>query len=73
MSSFILMSFSLIDLLLLWLLFIMCMFIIRDWSLITWRGATQREGGREKFYPYKKRGGGWRKSFSYAEGGAQQV
>ena len=26
-----------------------------------------------KFYPYEKRGGGAIKSFSHAEGGAQQV
>ena len=45
---------------------------IRDWSLIMGRGATKRErgGGHVKFYPYKKGGG---KSFSHAEGGAQQV
>ena len=31
--------------------------IIRDWSLITGRGgATKREGGHVKFYPYEKGG-----------------
>ena len=40
---------------------------IRDWSLITGRGGTKREGGGHvKFYPYEKGGG---KSFSHAEGG----
>ena len=45
---------------------------LRDWSLITGRGggATKREGGHVKFYPYEK---GGRKSFSHAEGGAQKV
>ena len=39
---------------------------LRDWSLITGRGATEREGGGGlKFYPYEKGGG----SFSNAEGG----
>ena len=44
---------------------------IRDWSLITGRGgggATKREGGHVKFYPYKK-GGGDGNSFGHAEGG----
>ena len=45
--------------------------MVRDWSLITGKGgATKREGGHVKFYPYEKGGG---KSFSHAEGGAQQV
>ena len=30
-------------------------------------GATKREGGHVKFYPYEKGGGG--KSFSHSEGG----
>ena len=33
----------------------------RNWSLITGRGrggATKREGGQVKFYPYGKGGGG---------------
>ena len=48
-------------------------FSLRDWSLITGRGgATKREGGHVKFYPYKKGGGGG-KSFSHTEGGAQKV
>ena len=38
-----------------------------DWSLITGRGGGYRTGG---LYPYKK---GGEKSFSHAEGGAQQV
>ena len=44
----------------------------RDWSLITGRGggATKREGGHVKFYPYEKGGG---KGFSHSEGGAQKV
>ena len=33
-------------------------------------GATKREGGHVKFYPYEKGGG---KSFSHAEEGPQQV
>ena len=33
-------------------------FEIRDWSLITGRGATKREGGHVKFYLYEKGGGG---------------
>ena len=51
-------------------------YMIRDWSLITGRGAaTKREGGGHvKFYPYEKgAGGGGRKSFSHAEGGTQKV
>ena len=44
---------------------------LRDWSLTTGGGATKREGGHVKFYPYKK--GGGTKSFSHIEGGAQQV
>ena len=40
---------------------------IRDWSLITGRGATKREGGGQvKFYFYEKAG---EKSVSHAEGG----
>ena len=35
-------------------------------------GATKREGGHVKFYPYEK-GGGGRKSLSHAEGGAHKV
>ena len=34
---------------------------IRDWSLITGRGATKRKGGggwHMMFYPYEKGGGG---------------
>ena len=34
---------------------------IRDWSLIMGRGATKREGGHVKFYPYEKRG--WAEKF----------
>ena len=35
--------------------------LFRDWSLITGRGgATKREGGHVKFYPYEK---GRRKKF----------
>ena len=41
-------------------------------SLIAGRGSTKREGGHVKFYPFEKGGGGG-KSFSHAEGGAQQV
>ena len=46
---------------------------VRDWSLITGRGATKREGGGQvKYYPYEKRGA---QSFGHAEegGGAQQM
>ena len=51
--------------------------LLRDWSLITGRGATKLEGGggHLKVYPSEK-GGGGRKCFSHAEGGgggAQQV
>ena len=43
----------------------------RDWSLFMGGGGTKREGGGHvKCYPYEKGGG---KSFSHAEGGAQQV
>ena len=31
------------------------------------RGATKREVGHVKFYPYEKRGGGGGKSFSHSE------
>ena len=32
-------------------------YLVRDWSLITGRGATKREGGGHmKFYPYEKGG-----------------
>ena len=45
----------------------------KDWSLITGRGggATKREGGHVKCYPYEKGGGGGGegKSVSHAEGG----
>ena len=49
------------------------LFTLRDWSLITGRGgATKREGGgAREVLPLEKGGGG--KSFSRAEGGAQQV
>ena len=30
--------------------------LFRDWSLITGRGATKREGGHVKFYPCEKGG-----------------
>ena len=37
--------------------------LVRDWSLITGRGgATKREGGHVRFYPYEK-GGRGRKKF----------
>ena len=45
---------------------VMIAFMIRDWSLITGKGATKWEGGHVKFTPTKK---GSRKCFSYAEGG----
>ena len=32
--------------------------LVRDWSLITGRGATKPEGGHMKFYRYEKGGGG---------------
>ena len=45
--------------------------MLRDWSLITGKGATKREGGGHvKFYPYEK---GGRKCFSHAEGGGAQT
>ena len=34
--------------------------LVRDWSLITGRGATKREGVHVKFYPYEN---GGRKKF----------
>ena len=48
--------------------------VFREWLLITGRrgGLQKRRGWGQvilRFYPYKKRGGGGRKSFSYAEGG----
>ena len=45
--------------------------LIWEWSLITGRGrggATKREGGQVKFYPYEK-GLGGPKSFSHIKGG----
>ena len=43
-------------------------FQIRDWSLITGRGgATKREGGHVKFYPYEK--GGAEKVLAMLKGG----
>ena len=42
--------------------------LLRDWSLITGRGATKREGGTSEVFPLQKGGGGG-KSFSHAEGG----
>ena len=39
---------------------------LRDWSLITGRGATKPEEGHGKFYLYEKGGG---KSFSRAKRG----
>ena len=39
----------------------------RDWSLITGRGATKREGGHAKFYPYEK--GGAEKVLAMLKGG----
>ena len=41
---------------------------LRDWSLITGRGATEREGGHVKFYPYEK-GGGAQKVLAMLKGG----
>ena len=43
--------------------------ILRDWSLITGRGATKREGGACEVLSLQKGGGGGRKGFSNAEGG----
>ena len=44
--------------------------IFMDWSLIMGRGgATKREGGHVKFYPYEKRGGGGRKVLAILKGG----
>ena len=31
----------------------------RDWSLITWRGVTKREGGRGHVKCYRYEKGGW--------------
>ena len=46
-------------------------YTIRDWSLITGRGggATKREGGHMKFYPYEKGGGGADKVLAMLKGG----
>ena len=44
---------------------------LRDWSLITGRGATNRSGGAHEVLPLQK--GGAKKSFSYGEVGAQTV
>ena len=47
--------------------------ILRDWSLITGRGATKREGGGHvKFYPYEK-GGGAEKVLAMLKRGVQKV
>ena len=54
-------------------IYLMAQGALRDWSLITGRGGYKTEGGHVKFYPYERRGGGGGKSFSHAEGGAQQV
>ena len=44
---------------------------LRDWSLITGRGATKREGGGAcEVLPLRK--GGCEKSFTHAEGGRAQ-
>ena len=49
------------------------MWSLRDWLLITERGGLQNgRGGHVKFYPYEWGGGGG-KSFSHAEGVAEQV
>ena len=43
---------------------------LRDWSLITGRGATKREGGGHvKFYPYEKDGEGAEKVLAMLKGG----
>ena len=43
---------------------------LRDWSLVTGRGATKREGGRAcDVLPLRKWGGGGGKRLSHAEGG----
>ena len=57
------------------LVYISILHVVRDWSLITGRGGLQNgRGGHVKFYTYEKGGGGGGgKSFSHAEGGAQQV
>ena len=44
----------------------MCGWRIRDWSLITVRGATKRDEGHMKFYPFEKGGG---KSLASLKGG----
>ena len=42
--------------------------LLRNWSLITGRGATKREGcGHVKFYPYEK--GGAEKVLAMLKGG----
>ena len=46
--------------------------MFRDWSLIKGRGATKWEGGACEVLFLRKAGGGG-KSFSHAEGGAQEV
>ena len=43
-----------------------------DWSLIRGKGGGYKTG-EVMFYPYEKEGGGGRKGFSHAEGGAQKV
>ena len=47
--------------------------VVRDWLLITGRGggATKGEGGMLSVTPTK--GGGAKKSFSHAKGGAHKV
>ena len=51
--------------------------MLRDWSLITGRGATQREGRTREVLSLRKGGGGGEEErFSNAEGGgggAQKV
>ena len=45
--------------------------MIRDWSLITGRGATKREGGHVQFYSYEK-GEGAEKVEAMLKGGTKR-
>ena len=47
--------------------------VLRDWSLITGRGGGYKTGGGGACEVYLYEKGEGRKTFSHAEGGAQQV
>ena len=42
---------------------------LKEWSLITGRGATKREGGHVKLYPYEKGGMAAENALAILKGG----